>query len=520
VLVLSLPGSSAAQLPRDSSTAWLIAAGSEGERYLRVAQVAGLAGETHWSVRPFATRELHRMAPSDSAHPWAGRLLVRPDGGRWVRAVQPEVTGIFNSRFPYGMNDGPVWAGRGLTAAAVAGVQGDVGPVSFTLAPQLFRSQNAEFPIAPTGRSGPQQWADAVWGFAIDLPQRFGDGAYQRLDPGQSSISLHLRGVSLGVSTANEVWGPAAESPFLLGANAAGFGHLFLGTDRPLVLGPVSASARLIAGRLEQSEYSPVTDIPRRYLTGAIVSLGTRYLPGLELGVARVFQSAWPDSGVGIGDILLPLIQSPLKGRIAPAAGELPRADNQLASLFGRWVFPASGVEVYGELGREDHSHDGRDLALEPDHDLTYMLGFQRVWRRGNGRLLAVRGELLNSAVSHLVTVRPQAPPYVHDVLRQGHTQLGQLLGAPGGFGGGATMFALDWYAPEGRRSVTWRRLVREPTAPPAAKDVLQSLAVDWLLFRSRVDLVPEAAVVYNLDRDGAGDAVNLRGALTGRLHW
>jgi hypothetical protein len=516
--VAALPRVASAQLLRDSSTAWLTSAASETERYVRVLQIIGISTPTPWTIRPFSSSALTRLVPRDSVHPWARALMPTPAGHR-VRILQPELTAVVNSRFPFGLNDGPVWAGRGLTTAVSFGVQAHLGPLELTLAPQLFRAENASFPLAPNGFAGPRAFADVGARAGIDLPQRFGDDAYQQLDPGQSVVQLHAGPVAIGVSTANEMWGPAVESPFLLGANAAGFLHAFAGTERPVTLGPLSAGLRVIVGRLDQSDYSLAPASQRRVLSGAIATVGLRELPGLEIGVARLFENVWPDSGLSVGDVLGQLLKNPLKVYIsAGIAGSEP--DNQIASLFARWSFPASGVEVYGELGREDNSHDVRDLLLEPDHDLAYLVGVQRAWRRPRNELLVLRAELLNSSITHLDRVREQAPAYVHTRALQGHTQRGQVLGAPSGYGGGGSTVALEWLTPNGRRTVTWRRLLREPAFPPAPRDVMHAVTLDWLFFRPRLDLAPEATLVYNLNRDAGGDPINLRGALTTRLHW
>jgi hypothetical protein len=525
VLVLAhslLPLPASGQLVRDSSSAWLTSAGSEAERYLRALQVAGEVPVLQWSSRPFSLRQLPSLAAIDSAHPWARSLREANGGAVWLRPIQPELGGVYNTTFPYGFNDGPVWAGRGLTTVAAAGIEGELGQLEITIAPQLFRAENASFPLAPTGVNGPNRFADPVYGQAIDLPQRFGDHAYQRLDPGQSSLRLHVTGLALGISTANEAWGPAVESPFLLGNNAAGFGHLFFGTDGPIRFGPVIASGRLIAGRLDQSNFSAVTQNQRRYLTGTVLVFGLQSLPGLEIGLGRVFENVWPDSGLTVGDILRPLVKNPLKGRLAAKIGNGGNEpDNQLASIFGRWVLPKSGIEVYGELGREDNSFDTRDLILEPDHEMSYMLGFQRVWLKPGGELLALRGEILNTMVSHLAAVRSESPPYVHDPIRQGYTQIGQVLGAPAGFGGGSSSIALDWFHSGGRRTITWRRWHREPSTyvgePP---DIVHDVSVDWLLFRRHIDVAPEATLSYELNRPAGGDALNLRFGLAGKAHW
>ena len=522
ILASWLPArSAAAQVLRDSSTSWLASVGSEGERYLRTLQVAALAPPAHWSLRPFSGHELRRLLPADSGHPWARQFAVPPRRQVWVRFIQPELTGIYNSGFPYGMHDGPVWAGRGPTITALAGMEGAVGPLEFTVAPQLFRAENWSFAIAPNGMTGPQAFGDALRPDRIDLPQRFGDGPYQRFDPGQSTVRLRLLGTMVGVSTANEAWGPATDSPFLLGSNAAGFPHFFVGTDGSLALGPLRTSVRLIAGRLDQSPYAPSSLSSRRYLTGAIVVLGVRQVPGLEVGLARLFHNATPDTGVSVSDILTQLLKNPFKARLSAQLGaDGTEPDNQLAAAFMRWNVPGAGLELYGELGREDNAYDLRDFLVEPDRDVSYSLGMQRVWRRSDGSLFALRGEILSSAASHLARARQPEPPYVHTPITQGHTQLGQVLGAPGGYGGGAGMVAVEWVTTTGRRTITWRRVLAEPVMLPAPRNVVHAVTFDWLLFRPRIDLSPEATLAYGLNRVAVGDALNLRAALTGRMHW
>ncbi|HET9013939.1 MAG TPA: hypothetical protein VFN38_19070, partial [Gemmatimonadaceae bacterium] len=309
-LALSLTARPAgAQLMRDSSTSWLFSAGSEGEQYLRILQVAGSTPPTQWTVRPFSSHVLRRLATVDSGHPWAAQLFQRPPRVAWARVIQPELAGIFNSGFPYGMNDGPLWAGRGPTIAAIGGVEGGLGPLEFIFAPEVFRAENWSFALAPNGHTGPREFSDPVYPNSIDLPQRFGDGAYQRIDPGQSRVQLRVLGLLGGVTTANEEWGPAIYGPFLLSRNAAGFAHVFAGTDGPLSLGPVQISGRIIAGRLDQSPFAPDSPSPRRYLTGVVGTIGIRQLPGFELGAARVFHNVWPDSGLSVSDVLSQLIK-------------------------------------------------------------------------------------------------------------------------------------------------------------------------------------------------------------------
>ena len=168
-------------------------AGGELENYLRYLQTLGLVPAYPWGLRAFSPAELDRVFPRDTTHPWAARynLVPRPVGGLSVDWVAPTVSARVNSTFPYGYNDGPIWAGKGITFAAQAGVAVHRGPVSLTLAPMGFVAQNAAFRLEPNGQAGPLTYADGLNPTFIDLPQRFGGSSYAQLDPGQSTVVAH-----------------------------------------------------------------------------------------------------------------------------------------------------------------------------------------------------------------------------------------------------------------------------------------------------------------------------------------
>ena len=94
----------------------------------------------------------------------------------------------YNSAFPYGSNDGAVWAGRGLTSALDLGFAFRVGPLSGTFNPIAFSAQNRAFPLQANGSTNP--FADPLFPGNVDRPQRFGARAYSRVDPGESTVRL------------------------------------------------------------------------------------------------------------------------------------------------------------------------------------------------------------------------------------------------------------------------------------------------------------------------------------------
>jgi hypothetical protein len=493
---------------------------SEMDYYLRLLQGRGLVTPYPWSIRGFSVDQAERLVPADTApHPWA-QSLVRSG----VEAAEPRFSllaprarAIFNSAFPYAEHSGPIWAGRGLTTAVSAGFAMRAGPLSIVVAPEFFYTQNAEFPLEPTtyDRSHFQDGRFPV--HFIDLPQRFGEGPVSRVDAGQSAARLDLLGASVGVSTANQHWGPARSFPLILGNDAPGFVHAFAGTTDPVDLWIGSLHGRVSWGRLEESAYSPAPDsLSTRFMGGLVLTFTPRGVPGLELGGARFFHLRWLDGSPRLWQITKPFDAILASGTVNPTAGD--GIDNQLASAFFRWVLPRSGFEVYGEFAREDFNSDLRDLLLQPDHDSAYLLGFAKSWKGTGATLRSLRGEVMNAQMTHLEFARVQVPFYVHSHLRQGHTHRGQILGAPAAFGGAGATLALDSYHPGGRWSMSWQRELRHYRGGHwgggkidlAAHDVVHSLGGDLLVFRGRWAIQAGLRGLYNLDRGFSEDVFNL----------
>src|SRR5678816_585060 len=157
----------------------------------------------------------------------------------------------YNSGFAYGSNDGPIWAGRGLTSAIQAGFFANWKWFSLTVAPIAFRAENSDFDIVNTGRTGAGAFANPDFS-GVDVPQRFGNSAYSRIDPGETTLRVDLPYVTAGISTANQGWGPGQQFLIILGNNAAGFPHLFLGSSEPIDLWIMKLHGKVFWGELFQ----------------------------------------------------------------------------------------------------------------------------------------------------------------------------------------------------------------------------------------------------------------------------
>ena len=513
-------------------------AGSEAENYLRYLQSVGRVPVTQWSLRPFSSRELRHILPADSAHPWRLKFESVAKDPRKIEfgLIQPSLAFRYNSSFAYGSNDGPIWAGRGVTSAVQAGFYAGWGPVSLVVAPMAFRASNQDFEIIPNGASGYAAFGNPQFG-SVDRPERFGDSPYQQVDPGQSTLRVDLPFVTAGASTANQEWGPGQELPIILGNNAAGFPHLFAGTSEPVDLYIAKLHAKVIWGELLQSDYSSVTGAEhyvsraepgtKRFTTGLVFSIQPRGLTGLEIGGTRFFHSIWPRSGIP-RSYVTKAFEGILKKDLPPNVIQDPRfprdeslgiADNQLASIFARWVLPHSGFEMHFEYGREDHSYDFRDLQQEPDHARAYTIGARKVFSFKPNTMTAARVEIMNFQLPQLERYRDEGEMYVHGLIRQGHTYKGQLLGADVGVGTGAgSVTAVDHYSSKGGWTASWTRIVRRENGNytllgvrnPRSIDVSHALGYEATRFYQPYELTYGVTLVRELNRDFKHDVTNL----------
>ena len=519
-----------------------IFAGSEFESYLRYLQTLGKSSPTVWGIRPLGPLQIDQIMPGDTVHPWARRYnfnQTKPVGA-WYEFIRPTTGVIGNTSFPFGGNDGAIWAGKGLTAWAQAGFQARWGPISATFAPIAFRATNSEFELMDNGQVGVLQYGDGQFPTEIDRPQRFGAGAYSRFDLGESTLRIDGAGLTAGISTASQWWGPTNEFSYVLSNNAGGFPHVFFGSAKPFSIGFGTAHGLVQYGYLYQSAFSPAkgADYFRtyeqagkvRFQAGLIGVMTIRGIPGLEFGGGRFFHANTDSSGITSANLKLPW-QNLLKSGIASEGDTIFDDDrsllqNQLASVFFRWAPPGKGIEIYGEYGREDFSADVRDFMLEPDHSSTANIGFRKAWQKGLN-INALRGEFHNYEAPSSGRTRGEGLIYIHQPLVQGHTYRGQLLGANVGIGSGlAFLVAFERFTPSGKLKVFTSRVTQRELSTRGPQyetgealekpvEVQQSIGAEVSRFIGTFDLSGRLILTSNLNRYFLEDQSNANFALT-----
>ena len=506
--------------------------GSDAERYLRVLQLLGIVPATSWTIRPNSALSASGVTHGPhSAHPWMSRFASSGDSlttasARWLR---PRARLVYNSTFAAPTNDGPAWTGRGLTGELQGGFAAKFSRLHIELAPLVFVAQNQAFALAPNGESGSGALRDARFPGGIDAPQRFGTTPYGRIDAGNSFAYVNVADAVIGISTASESWGPAREFPLILSGASGGFAHAYAGTKQPVNLWLFSVSARVLLGTLMQSPYSPIDSGPsKRWASAGIVSITPRGVPGLEVGATRFIEAAQSGKWPSFNDVKRLYSGTNVNAYLNDVA------ENQLASVFFRWAFAPDGVELYGEYARDDYSANFRRLFQNPDDLRFYTLGLQHVAKRDSSTMRAFHIELVEGEVSSSnrgergapsnQTLYIPIPPYLHNVVRQGHTNRGLFLGSPEAYGGAAVRTGIDQYTAKGRTSFTFERRLQLDWLPgqslPAGAthpDVLWTVGAERLRFTGKRDYTLSLDAMFDMNRNlvPGHNVVNLRAAAT-----
>jgi len=410
----------------------LVTVGSMAEERQRNAQLRGEAG-----VEGFLLRSPSTLTP------WAA--------GSSLAAVAPELRGTWNSKIPYTVNDGAMWAGRGASTLLMAGAVFQAGPLRLVVAPELVWAQNRDFDdlMPAEWDTMPHPPFQAPWQTgrnALDLPGRFGAGSVSRVLPGQSSLTLRAGAVAVGAATESQWWGPGARNAIVFTNQAAGVPHLFLRTARPLAtpLGPLEA--KWVAGALQASRW---TGAPRgegwRSLSAAALVLRPGGSAGLSVGLARAVYAPSDDAGDA-------LTQGADAFTRWAGAGDTLAANpfEQITSLFARWVFPSEGAEVYAEWARYRLPGSLSDFIERPEHTQGYVLGGQWLRPAGSGAV-RVQAEMTYLERDPTFSSTRLGSWYASAAVPQGYTNDGQVVGSSVGPGGSGQWLAADWLRGDGR---------------------------------------------------------------------
>lgn len=378
----------------------------------------------------------------------------------------------YNTKNPYGWNDGAMIPARGYQTLVSPGFFARAGIFSIQFKPEIIWAQNKSFEMFPSTHLD-NVWANYYYFLnRIDNPEKFGSNSYSRVLTGQSSIRLNFKSVSIGFSTENLWWGPGKRNSLLMSNNAPGFKHLTLNTTRPIKSRIGNFEFQIIAGKLSSSGILP-PEINRqyngqalytakpddwRYINAAVLTWQPRWIKGLFLGISRAYYLYRNDMGKSFVDYI-PVVGSIFKSN---AIGEDIKKRDQLAAFFFRWVLPNDKAEFYFEYGRNDFSLNLRDILMSPEHSQAYILGFKKLVELADKSYLQFATEFTHTAMPYSINLREQEGWYRHYQVRDGYTNNGQVIGAGIGPGSNSQMISLNYYKGLSGLGIRFERLVHD----------------------------------------------------------
>lgn len=360
---------------------------------------------------------------------------------RYIELLTSRIDVLYSSTYPRSYNDGPLWVGKGATIAISGGIKSKWGILDLTLYPLAYYSSNKAFDLDSNEDKNPYSYP---YQGNIDYVVRYGDDPFFKIFPGQSDLSLNLSSVRLGVSTQNFQWGPSRYNPIVLSSQAPGIPHVYIETDQPIMTKVGEFEFKQFWGELAESDYfDEIEENDRRYITGLTIGYRPKWIDGLNLGFNRVLYSKWSD--LDFEEIFITTF------RFNPPEDPEPGLANdeydQIASVSARWTFPEVGFEPYFEFARNDFGAD--IFGLQPEHTRAFTLGFTKLFDLINNYTLSVTGEHTTLGQSRSFLIRPTPTYYVHDIVEQGYTHHGQILGAGIGPGSHSNILHLKLYANE-----------------------------------------------------------------------
>jgi hypothetical protein len=477
-----------------------------------------------FTVRPIFFDHVNATKPANTDTSLASNKILNFNStvswnkGQGVLQILPlNIQQNYNSKLPYGWNNSSMVPAKGYQAQLSFGAYASYGALSVQIKPEFVYASNDEFTGFPTDQYDIiwAQYYDSYYN-VTDIPEHYGDEAYNKLSWGQSSIRLNFNKISVGLSNENLWWGPGVRSSLLMSNNAPGFKHITINTIRPIETGIGSFEGQVIAGKLENSGLLPpeinrvyegrTLYVPKqddwRYISGFVLSYHPKWVPGLFIGASRTSQMYHQDAG-SISDFI-PLLQPFDKKNLTKK--------DRLSSLFLRWVWQETMTEIYGEYGHSG-TQNVKDILYQPDYLAAYLFGMKK--------LIPLKGghDSYMQASIELTKLQQTTPPsaggwYTSSQVRQGYTNKGKVLGA--GIGPGSNLQSIDisWYRGIKHIGLQFERYLHNndfyyQAYTPATEfrkywvDLSATGAMDWdyknLLFSARISMIRSLNYQYVL---------------------
>lgn len=436
----------------------IITPGKYDEEYIRVLNLKNYSEVSPIGIFPSITN-LHTQGDSISWNIWNDYYKIDDYSEKSLQFSKVSMLSAVNYTMPWSYNDGPIWRGKGNNLAITAGINYVSENFIIRFNPILNYSENRPFRIPET------EWEKSEFSYPLayrlDYVQRFGNGSFTKLYPGQSEVRFVLNNWTIGAGSQNISWGPSYRNPILLSKQAAGIPHIDIGTFVPRVTKIGTFEGKSYWGILSESQFFDENPDNNRNLFGGLV-LGYRpsFLKSLSVGISRSFYRQL--EGIKISDLFAQFVtfNRDFDEEIRPGIFTNDLYD-QMLSLYATWTFEEEGFEVYLEFAKNDFPGNFLEFVRYPDRARAYTLGFNKLVDVGAESILkfGYEGTVLGSNQVKSVTGSGNPIYYIHTVNELGYTHDGQLLGAGIGPASNSNWLGFTLYTPSSQFGLEAERI-------------------------------------------------------------
>ncbi len=364
---------------------------------------------------------------------------------------------VNNSLLPQNWNDGNMYPARGWQERYTVGFQLKLGIIDINMQPEWLKVQNIPqqyYPGNPEDGNFMPKYFGSVAN-VIDNFRQFGNKKIDTFSLGQSRIGLKLGPISVGYSNQNNWWGPGLRNSLVLSNNAAGFKHLYLSTNKPIksFIGNFEFSA--ITGLLDTNWYED-PDLPlmqsiwiggiaqknldQRKIDAITINWSPKWISNLFFGYAysrQYYKHQLNTYGQSYSFFSKDFTKV------------------ELGSFMFRFLLPKDYAEFYGEIGIPNKSPWPWKF-FEKNPKTGFVFGVTKLAKfRSNKSYLRINVEM---AQLQLYNPKDLFYPgnafvgglpnswYTGDVIKQGYTNQGQVLGASIGPGSNSQTINLSYH--------------------------------------------------------------------------
>lgn len=393
--------------------------------------------------------------PNSLNHVWinnhlSSKIFFRENTS--YRIYGPNLYNSYNSTVPYGQYDNLLWQGRGLNSFLSAGLRLELYGFEFTFKPEVSFSENQSFTILPSNYDSPYGY---FWGYGhnigIDYPQRFGNKSFFNFGFGDSEIRYTYKQFTIGFGTQNIWLGPAYVNPMLHSNNAPPYPKVDIGFRKIHVYTPFynfdigDIEARLWTGYLSESAYFDNDNTNNHNMIhGLALAFAPSFIPGLTLSANRTCLVKWK----------LENLRYILPAKANTYVGVADAGEDQKASLAFSWLFTEVGLELYGEIAKDDYS--GAGFIVYPFHSIGYTVGLQKLLDFFPSEKIYGKLNIEINSLEMSQDFQFQWPYsfYFHYQVTQGYTNRGQILGNGYSPGGNSQYVSYSIFYPKGMTKV------------------------------------------------------------------